>query len=139
MKESNCAYLARSRAPTTPLSFANTRAAKAVAATKPASKPVETKSDRTECGRFIAEFGPEGGVWFSQGKTFKQCEALRTSRWKAECAKLDADRAKLDSDRAKANADFAATERENAKRRNVLGANLARFAAGIKLPNRKAK
>jgi hypothetical protein len=41
----------------------------------PGPAKVET-SAQADCKRFIGAFGPQGGVWFAEGKTFAECRQL---------------------------------------------------------------
>src|ERR1700731_4525510 len=44
--------------------------------------------DRLACKRFIDTFGPQGGVWFSEGKTFDECQALSHAALQKESEQL---------------------------------------------------
>lgn len=128
---------------------------------KPAEKPAEVLAESkpaevvapavvlaeikpAEGPRFLAAFGPQGGVWYAEGKSFDESQALYL-------AKLSADNAALAAKLAEAEAQLKAARGEqkplSASDAETLSAGsaggkgepdaVARFAAGIKLPGSK--
>jgi hypothetical protein len=110
------------------------------------AKPPETlsKADalaaaRQEAKRFSDAFGPQGGAWFADGKTFEECQVLQLAELRKENGAL-AERLKAVGGGQAAPVSFGAAEqaKTNAdpKYQQMLRAlgspSLARFAAGMK-------
>ena len=109
---------------------------------------------RKEGKRFIAAFGRQGAVWFAQGQSFAEAQALHSQaqakeikRLKSEVADLnkrlnrklrgEADPVSRSPDPAEA-ADRKKAAKDPNKLSQKLGSEaLARFAAGLKLPGAK--
>jgi hypothetical protein len=80
--------------------------------------------------RFLDAFGAQGGVWFAEGKTFEQAQALHLAELKAENEGLRNSLAHV----ATCSAEPTARELVNS-----LGPSLGKFAAGIKFAKKKSK
>jgi hypothetical protein len=76
---------------------------------EPAKKPADPlAAGRAELRRFTAAFGPDGATWFAEGRSYDQSQALHASKRQSRPTPTGlADK---------------------------IGANVARFAAGIRLP-----
>ena len=88
---------------------------------------------------FLDAFGQQGAVWFAQGKTFQQAEQLYRQQLQEENAALKQKLGQEDgpaggADPVEFSAEGGNTNQHADKLRTSLGDNLARFAAGIKLP-----
>jgi hypothetical protein len=79
--------------------------------------------------KFLDAFGDEGGVWFAQGKTFAEAQAICVAELKAESAKLAAETDELQRK-------LASPGTQEALRKHLGSAGLAKFAAGLKFKNR---
>lgn len=98
--------------------------------------------------RFLEAFGPQGGVWFAEGKTFDEARELFAANLAAENSRLRAEVERLaalaaENRGAKAPASFVSETPPNSidpkaipdKLAHTLKPGLARFAAGLQLPN----
>lgn len=84
---------------------------------------------RDEQLRFVAHFGRKlGSRWFTEGRSFAECRTMQDA---ANREAFEALNAEIEASRVRGVA--------LARLRSNLSDGLARFAAGIKLPNRKAK
>ena len=61
----------------------------------PAAPEVTRETFSAELQRFIAAFGADGGVWFAEGKSFEDCQALQLSALRAQVESLTAERDEL--------------------------------------------
>jgi len=96
--------------------------------------------------RFLDAFGDQGGVWFAQGRSFEEAQALCVADMRAENEKLKARLASVDrgeQDPVTFQADPASgspeTDSKAARLRQNLGENLATFATGIKFRQAEPK
>jgi hypothetical protein len=121
---------------------AGTDAAGETAETKPADGTGQAAADpRAECGRFLQAFGPQGGQWFAEGKTFEQAQTLHSAALAKENAELKQRLSAVAGSGEGQPVSFvvpagepnAANQgtKQQAKLAQTLGPNLARFAAGI--------
>ncbi len=106
---------------------------------------VMLSSDGTSGPAFIKAYGPDGGVWFAEGKSFQEAGTLYIAKLEGRVEGLekkltavveglgDDDAIKFDDDGAESdpNADH---EKKVAGLAMKIGHRLARFAAGIKIP-----
>jgi signal peptide peptidase SppA len=111
--------------------------------TKSADGSSQTAADpRAECGRFLQAFGPAGGQWFAEGKTFDQAQAMHSQALAKENAELKQRLAAVAGagetqpvsfvvPAGEPNAANQGTKQE-ARLAQTLGPNLAKVAAGIK-------
>lgn len=61
----------------------------------PAAPEVTRETFSAELQRFIAAFGADGGVWFAEGKSFEDCQALQLSALREQVESLTAERDEL--------------------------------------------
>jgi len=98
---------------------------------------VATKPDGQ---KFLGAFGAEGGVWFAEGKTFAEAQDLHAKALAAENAQLKKKLAAANLGE-KEPVSFQAPDESGGQSAvsphlvSVLGENLGRFAASIKLPS----
>jgi hypothetical protein len=87
---------------------------------------------------FLAAFGQQGAVWFVEGKSWDEAQAAFTAGLKDENDKLKAKLAAAAFGQptpvSAEPADDDAQSRKTAALANRIGGNVARFAAGIRLP-----
>jgi hypothetical protein len=83
---------------------------------------------------FLDAFGPQGGVWFAEGKTFAEAQALQLAALTAQLEGQDKERARLY--RALGIPDPQAAKTVKALEGKLNSNGLARFAAGITFKNR---
>lgn len=110
---------------------------------KPEEKPAEMSAGQ----KFLTAFGDKGGVWFAQGKTFEEAQALYASELKAEnvtlSKKVEELQTQLKASRGETQpVSFqAAPEKEQSAPQpqevKNLGSNMAKFVAGIKFARKK--
>lgn len=126
-------------------------AAEKLAAEKLAAEKLEQEGGTSSppAGRdFLTAFGDQGGVWFAQGKTFEEARQLHTEQLGKEITELKKDKKKLQAriDAADLGADEShaaqfqdgdkdALTGQHNRLRLVIGDNLAKVAAGMKLGN----
>jgi hypothetical protein len=108
----------------------------------PADAP-KKQSAKTEGQRFLSAFGKMGGVWYAEGKTFAQAQALHFKALEESNKKLAADNAKLRKqvdvglgDKEGLSFSGAKDDKEAAKPGLNLSAGLSKFASSIKLPGK---
>lgn len=97
----------------------------------------------TDGQRFLKAFGPQGGVWFAEGKTFEEAQELHTAAQSAEVERLTLENASLRSAQADARGEDPVTfqaegekvvDDDKTKRlKQNLGDELGGYAAGLKL------
>ena len=116
------------------------------AGTPAAAAPVEVAPSAAQNGpAFLAAFGDQGGVWFAQGKTFAECQALFHNQLQADRERLTKENEQLRTQLAAVRgerepvsfggeADIAVLNEPTAKQKAALGSGLAKFAANITLP-----
>jgi len=63
----------------------------------PAAPEVTRETFTADLQRFLTAFGAEGGVWFAEGKSFEDCQALQLSALRAQVETLTAERDELAS------------------------------------------
>jgi hypothetical protein len=118
----------------------------------PAAVPVEAAalSANQDGPAFLAAFGDQGGVWFAQGKSFAQCQALFHQQIVADRDRLAKENEQLRTQLAASrgerepvsfgvDAEVTAMNEPTAKQKAALGSGLARFAANIHLPKATKK
>lgn len=113
--------------------------AKAPAQHAAKAQPVAAQARATEGQKFMKAFGPQGAVWYAEGKSFAQARKLHTEALQKENAELKAKLAGVDRGAAgpvKINGDASAPKVDPKLAANV-GAGAARFASGLKLPKAK--
>jgi hypothetical protein len=116
----------------------------------PVAVPVEAAalSANQDGPAFLAAFGDQGGVWFAQGKSFTQCQALFQQQIQVDRERLTREneqlRTQLSATRGErepvsfgGDADLAVMIEPTAKQKAALGSGLAKFAANITLPKTK--
>jgi hypothetical protein len=116
----------------------------------PGAAPVEAAalSAAPDGPAFLTAFGDQGGVWFAQGKSFTQCQALFQQQLQADRERLTREneqlRTQLSAIRGErepvsfgGDADVAVMIEPTAKQKAALGSGLAKFAANITLPKTK--
>jgi hypothetical protein len=112
----------------------------AASAAKPAAQLTAAEGKR-----FLDAFGDQGGVWFAQGKTFAQAQALHQQGLKADNERLKSENAELQKKLtgrrgeskplAAATAAPSDTDKKVTKLQQNLGSTgMARFAAGLQIP-----
>lgn len=126
---------------TKPVEVAATEAeAPAVEVVAEVSEAAPEVPAQSEGQKFLSAFGPKGGVWFAEGKTFSEAQSLFNSEVVAErdalAAKCSDLEKKLSASRGEASPVSFQTEEvkpsaEQTKLATNLGPNLGKFAAGI--------
>ncbi|HUU92891.1 MAG TPA: hypothetical protein VM238_16995 [Phycisphaerae bacterium] len=122
---------------------------------KQADKPPEQPADdagkqggpddpRAECKRFLAAFGPQGATWFAEGKPFSEAQQLHADGQAEQIGVLKkklaaANLGEEDPVSFQAADTPAGQGAVSPQLVSVLGENLGRFAASIKLPNRNGR
>ncbi|WP_254512861.1 hypothetical protein [Anatilimnocola floriformis] len=91
-----------------------------------------------EVKKFVTAFGPQGGVWFSEGKTFAQAQTLFTTGLQQENAtlkkKVSSQETALSALRGEETPVSGGEAKPAAKQMNGLSDGQSKFAATIKLP-----
>lgn len=113
-----------------------------------APKPAVEATQPSPGQKFLDAFGDKGGVWFAQGKSLDEAQALYVADLKTQLAAKDAEIADLknrlaaiprgDKPVAFSPEHTPAQEKATALT-HKLGPNLARVAAGINLPGEEQK
>jgi hypothetical protein len=101
------------------------------------AQPVTQQSAKT--GKdFLESFGQQGAVWFVEGKTWDEAQKLHTAALEAKVADLEAKLAGVKFGQSDPVSFSPADDDPQAQRKAALasrlGDNVARFAAGIQLP-----
>lgn len=125
------------------------------------TQPVEAESDTAEAEasaapsavdaqlsegqKFLGAFGEKGGVWFAQGKTYAEAQALFQAEISAENDRLKTENAELKSKLSAGRGEsspvkFEADSSQKSDNESAIGefvpkvgANLAKFAAGVRI------
>lgn len=93
--------------------------------------------------KFLDAFGPQGGVWFAEGKSFDEAQQMYIKSLKEQNTVLAKENGALQKklDRGEATPlshDAAADKPKLSARDQALGPALAKFASGISIPGRAA-
>jgi pyruvate/2-oxoglutarate dehydrogenase complex dihydrolipoamide acyltransferase (E2) component len=143
--------LAQPAAPAAPAVPATPAAGATGPASAPAAAPAVPLAVVPEGQKFLDAFGPQGGVWFAQGKSFAEAQALHLAAVTAENAQLKQRLASLAADGetplsgsgiaadpagepAPASGSAAGDPSPVNKLEMAIGSNLARVAMGIRIP-----
>ena len=116
------------------------------ASPKMSDKGKPKKPAKPDGAAFLTAFGEKGGVWFAQGKTFEEAQALFTqgmrdenTELKAKVTKLEAQVTALRGEKEPIEADLSDKDKVEEKKVAELAAKMgspvaAKAALGIKLP-----
>ena len=77
---------------------------------KPEAKPDAEPAEQSAGAKFLADFGPQGGVWFAEGRTYEEAQALHRAAQAEELEKLRAENAELKAQGPRPNADRGVDE-----------------------------
>lgn len=125
----------------TPVESPSKKKEKGVGPMGDASTNVGYKAAVAECQKFTAAFGPQGAVWFSEGKSFAEAQQLHTAALAKENADLKKQNAELAAKAAKGRGlskpvhaggeASSVSPEQNQLAQAVGGGGIARFAVGI--------
>jgi hypothetical protein len=95
--------------------------------------------------KFLEDFGPQGGVWYAEGKTYKEARKLHIAGLKSQVDALSKENADLKTKLSRGEVEpvtfstgKSADEKQHADLKQKTGSDgIAKFAASIKLPGQK--
>ena len=61
-------------------------------------KGMGAAGSRQECAEFVEAFGPQGGVWWSEGKTYDQARRLHADALRDRLAAVEGTTARLEAE-----------------------------------------